>query len=120
MDSSTNELYGKIANYDKRIRPYEKNRPAGIRVSFHIASFDSVDEQAMDYRLGIFLRMRWRDPRLSWGGPPKTCNSSDPKQAACAKDPACKKCRRKQTMTVHPDVMERIWIPDLFFSNEKQ
>ena len=28
------------------------------------------------------------------------------------------KCR--DTMTIHPDVIERIWIPDLFFSNEKQ
>lgn len=114
MDPSTNELYNKIANYDKRIRPWEKHRPAGIRVSFHIASFDSVDEQAMDYRLGIFLRMRWRDPRLSWGS--STCNKNTTR--VCRNNVCKMKCTR--TMTVHPDVMEKIWIPDLFFSNEKQ
>ena len=54
------QLFGLLLVY---FRPYQKHRPTGVRVSFHIASFDSVDEQSMDYRLGVFLRMRWSDPR---------------------------------------------------------
>ncbi|CBY31364.1 unnamed protein product [Oikopleura dioica] len=93
--SAEADIYEKIKYYDKRIRPYEKERPTGVRVSYHIPNLDSVDEQAMDYRLSMFLRMRWKDPRLSWG------NNTE-----------CK-------LQVHPDVMDKIWIPDLFFSNEK-
>ena len=52
----------------------------------------------MDYRLGIFLRMRWNDPRLKF---PVTENQT-------------------KTMTVHPDLISKIWMPDLFFSNEKE
>ena len=80
-------------------RPFQKHRPCGVRVSFHIASFDSVDEQSMDYRLGIFLRMRWNDPRLKF---PLPENGT------------------QKTMTVHPDLISKIWMPDLFFSNEKE
>jgi hypothetical protein len=61
------DIYEKIQYYDKRIRPFEKKAPLGVRVSYHIPNMDSVDEQAMDYRLGMFLRMRWKDPRLTWG-----------------------------------------------------
>ena len=65
--SAAADIYEKIKYYDKRIRPFEKQSPIGVRVSYHIPNLDSVDEQAMDYRLGMFLRMRWKDPRLTWG-----------------------------------------------------
>ena len=65
--SAEADIYEKIKYYDKRIRPFEKQSPIGVKVSYHIPNLDSVDEQAMDYRLGMFLRMRWKDPRLTWG-----------------------------------------------------
>ena len=37
--------------------------------SFYIQSFDSLQESTMDYRLTMFLRMWWIDPRLSFKMP---------------------------------------------------
>lgn len=34
MDEATNELYTKIGKYDKRIRPFEKSRPVGVKEKF--------------------------------------------------------------------------------------
>ena len=50
-----------------------------------------------DYRVNIFLRMRWNDPRLNYRG-----------------------LFDEDTVTVHPSLLEKIWMPDLFFANEKK
>ena len=36
MDAATNELYTKIGHYDKRIRPYEKGSPVGVKEKFFL------------------------------------------------------------------------------------
>ena len=66
----------------------------------------------MDYRLGIFLRMRWVDPRLAYE---TTCKKP---AKNVVKKPKCQ--QQNITLTVHPEMMEKIWIPDLFFSDEKE
>ena len=42
------------------------------KFSFYIQSLDSLQESTMDYRLTMFLRMWWIDPRLSF-------NSTEPR-----------------------------------------
>ena len=37
MDAATNELYTKIGHYDKRIRPYEKGNPVGVKEKFFLS-----------------------------------------------------------------------------------
>ncbi|CBY21771.1 unnamed protein product [Oikopleura dioica] len=57
-------------------------------------SFDSLQESTMDYRLTMFLRMFWVDPR--------------------------KGSFINIDILLHSDVLKAIWKPDLFFSNEKE
>ncbi|CBY38115.1 unnamed protein product [Oikopleura dioica] len=70
--------------YDKKLRPHDKIKAA--------ESFDSLQESTMDYRLTMFLRMFWVDPRKS----------------------------SFINILLHSDVLKAIWKPDLFFSNEKE
>ena len=52
----------------------------------------------MDYRITFFLRMKWNDPRLRFAD-----------------------MGRSSTMlTIHPELLHKIWKPDVFFSNEKR
>ena len=55
--------------------------------------------------------------RLSWGESDQS-DCKKLKEIKLKNGTTIRKCG--DTMTIHPDVIERIWIPDLFFSNEKQ
>ena len=60
--------------------------------------YTNINHQTdLDYRVNIFLRMRWNDPRLNYRG-----------------------LFDEDTVTVHPSLLEKIWMPDLFFANEKK
>lgn len=48
-----------------------------------------------DYRVNIFLRQKWNDPRLAYSKYP---------------DPS---------LDLDPSMLDSIWKPDLFFANEK-
>eukprot|EP00063_Salmo_salar_P045473 XP_014020308.1 PREDICTED: glycine receptor subunit alpha-2 isoform X2 [Salmo salar] len=49
----------------------------------------------MDYRVNIFLRQKWRDPRLAYSKYPDS------------------------SLDLDPSMLDSIWKPDLFFANEK-
>lgn len=51
---------------------------------------------SQDYRVNIFLRQRWNDPRLKL--PPDF---------------------KSDSLTVDPKMFKCLWKPDLFFANEK-
>ncbi|XP_016890455.1 glycine receptor subunit beta-like [Cynoglossus semilaevis] len=70
--------------------------PVESRVNIFINSFGSIQETTMDYRINIFLRQRWNDPRLRL----PTDFKSD-------------------ALTVDPKMFQCLWKPDLFFANEK-
>ena len=42
----------------------KKVKPTNVTVNIFVNSMDSIKETTMDYRLNVFLRMRWNDPRL--------------------------------------------------------
>ncbi|XP_032811037.2 glycine receptor subunit beta [Petromyzon marinus] len=83
--------------YDPRIRPNFKGPPVDVRVNIFINSFGSIQETTMDYRVNIFLRQKWNDPRLRL---PQDYHGSD-------------------MLTVDPKLFKCLWKPDLFFANEK-
>ncbi|XP_056266119.1 glycine receptor subunit beta-like [Pseudoliparis swirei] len=85
-----------MLSYDARIRPNFQGSPVQSRVNIFINSFGSIQETTMDYRLNIFLRQRWNDPRLQL----PTDYKSD-------------------SLTVDPNMFQCLWKPDLFFANEK-
>ncbi|XP_052366702.1 glycine receptor subunit beta-like, partial [Oncorhynchus keta] len=70
--------------------------PVEDKINMFINSFGSIQETNMDYRVNIFLRQRWNDPRL--------------------KLPADFK---GEALTVDPKIFQCLWKPDLFFANEK-
>jgi len=54
-----------LQNYDKRVRPgYGTSKPVDNYVNIFVNSFGAISAQTMDYKINIFLRQRWIDPRL--------------------------------------------------------
>uniref|UniRef100_A0A8C0GMP9 Glycine receptor subunit beta n=1 Tax=Chelonoidis abingdonii TaxID=106734 RepID=A0A8C0GMP9_CHEAB len=97
VNSTSNILNRLLVSYDPRIRPNFKGIPVDVTVNIFINSFGSIQETTMDYRVNIFLRQKWNDPRLKL---PNDWRGSD-------------------TLTVDPTMFKCLWKPDLFFANEK-
>ncbi|XP_066571113.1 glycine receptor, alpha 4a isoform X1 [Amia ocellicauda] len=89
------KLMGKTSGYDARIRPNFKGPPVNVTCNIFINSFGSVTETTMDYRLNVFLRQQWNDPRLAYSEYPD------------------------DSLDLDPSMLDSIWKPDLFFANEK-
>ncbi|KAJ8338465.1 hypothetical protein SKAU_G00374310 [Synaphobranchus kaupii] len=102
------KLMGKVSGYDARIRPnfkdpqgmtleaaHKKGPPVNVTCNIFINSFGSIAETTMDYRVNIFLRQQWNDPRLSYSEYPD------------------------DSLDLDPSMLDSIWKPDLFFANEK-
>ncbi|KAJ8013117.1 hypothetical protein DPEC_G00049960 [Dallia pectoralis] len=88
-------LMGRTSGYDARIRPNFKGPPVNVTCNIFINSFGSIAETTMDYRVNIFLRQQWRDPRLAYSKYPDS------------------------SLDLDPSMLDSIWKPDLFFANEK-
>ncbi|XP_032889245.1 glycine receptor subunit alpha-2 [Amblyraja radiata] len=89
------KLMGRTSGYDARIRPNFKGPPVNVTCNIFINSFGSVTETTMDYRVNIFLRQTWNDPRLAYSEYPDS------------------------SLDLDPSMLDSIWKPDLFFANEK-
>ncbi|KAM4797345.1 glycine receptor subunit alpha-2 isoform 2-T2 [Rhinophrynus dorsalis] len=89
------KLMGRTSGYDARIRPNFKGPPVNVTCNIFINSFGSIAETTMDYRVNIFLRQQWNDPRLSYSEYPD------------------------DSLDLDPSMLDSIWKPDLFFANEK-
>nr|XP_046152613.1 glycine receptor, alpha 4a isoform X1 [Oncorhynchus gorbuscha] len=89
------KLMGKRSGYDARIRPNFKGPPVNVTCNIFINSFGSITETTMDYRLNVFLRQKWNDPRLAYQEYPD------------------------DSLDLDPSMLDSIWKPDLFFANEK-
>jgi anionic glutamate receptor len=89
--------------YDSRIRPLGVNNtgtvadgPAIVRVNVYIRSISRIDDVTMEYSVQVKFREQWNDNRLQFddmNGQIRYLVLTDP---------------------------NRIWKPDLFFSNEKE
>ncbi|XP_064215286.1 glutamate-gated chloride channel isoform X3 [Tribolium castaneum] len=85
--------------YDARIRPSGVNGtdgPAIVRVNIFVRSISKIDDVTMEYSVQLTFREQWLDERLKFndfGG-------------------------RLKYLTLTE--ASRVWMPDLFFSNEKE
>jgi len=94
-DASETQLLSRLLNKaDSKIRPNAGGDPVDVAVSFHIVSFGSINEVDMDYTMDIFLRQSWNDVRMTFEG-------------------------RTKPVTVPAKSVDRMWLPDIFFPNEK-
>nr|XP_032800623.1 glycine receptor subunit beta-like [Petromyzon marinus] len=96
-NSTSNILNRILSRYDPRIRPNFKKSPVSVNLNIFVNSFGSVQETTMDYRVNIFIRQKWNDPRLRL---PADFQGSE-------------------ALTVDPTMSRCLWRPDLFFANEK-
>ncbi|XP_006812797.1 glycine receptor subunit alpha-3-like [Saccoglossus kowalevskii] len=73
---------------------YFRGDPLNVTCSLHVSSFDSVEAARMEYSVTLYLKMKWRDPRLYHNG--------------------------SDTIIVRtPEFVNRIWRPDVYFENGK-
>ncbi|XP_060828318.1 glutamate-gated chloride channel isoform X5 [Bombus pascuorum] len=85
--------------YDARIRPSGENGtdgPAVVRVNIFVRSISKIDDVTMEYSVQLTFREQWLDERLRFGD--------------------FKGRLKYLTLTD----ASRVWMPDLFFSNEKE
>lgn len=61
----------------------------------NIASDGPICAPSQDYRVNVFLRQQWNDPRLAYREYPD------------------------DSLDLDPSMLDSIWKPDLFFANEK-
>lgn len=59
------------------------------------ASDEPISAPSQDYRVNVFLRQQWHDPRLAYQEYPD------------------------DSLDLDPSMLDSIWKPDLFFANEK-
>ncbi len=89
--------YQLLAGYKKQEPPL-KQLPTEVRLGIYVVSFYSVSESTMDYSVSMYLRQNWRDPRLVY----------EPLEGKISE------------IRLHDDSWNKIWMPDVFFRNEKR
>ncbi|XP_052824041.1 glycine receptor subunit alpha-2 [Octopus bimaculoides] len=83
--------------YDNRISPhFDLEIPTEVRVHLYIYSIDSISESAMDYTMTFILTQIWNDPRLDYSS-----------------------YLEDQFLELNTKFIEKLWVPDLYFANEK-
>ncbi|KAH3831314.1 glycine receptor subunit alpha-2-like [Dreissena polymorpha] len=89
---------GNKTKYDSSIAPdFELNSHTLVQIKILIQNIYSVTETSMDYSLDIFLRQKWTDPRLQYGH-----------------------LYQKEHLELDSKMMDKVWVPDTFFPNEKK
>ncbi|XP_004645778.1 gamma-aminobutyric acid receptor subunit rho-3 [Octodon degus] len=85
-----------IEGHDFSLRPGFGGAPIPVGIDVQIESIDSISEVDMDFTMTFYLRHYWKDERLSF---PSTTNKS---------------------MTFDHRLIEKIWVPDIFFVHSKR
>ncbi|XP_066296652.1 glycine receptor subunit alpha-4-like [Branchiostoma lanceolatum] len=93
-DNMTELMETLLGEQPRNLRPNFDGPPVEVIANVYISSMDSVEEKTMDYTVGIYLRQFWRDPRLVFEG-------------------------LNKTISLDSNIRPKIWVPDLFFVNEK-
>lgn len=100
FELSRHEILNRILNssiYDPLIAPnYEDDFPTNVSIQIVIKNIHSLDEINMDYSMDIIFRQKWKDRRLKFEHFKATSLELDHK------------------------MIEKIWVPDSFFPQEKR
>ncbi|XP_048773971.1 glycine receptor subunit alpha-2-like isoform X2 [Ostrea edulis] len=87
-----------FTGYDGKIPPnYDNDTPVNSSVQLYIISIDSINEAKMDFSMSFFLRQRWIDNRMNYT---PTFNMT--------------------RLELDTRRMADVWVPDLYFVNEKK
>ncbi|XP_045204373.2 glycine receptor subunit alpha-2-like isoform X2 [Mercenaria mercenaria] len=87
--------------YDATIVPeLDEDFPTNVTVQILIRNMHSINEVAMEYSVGIYLRMWWRDTRLDYREITNTTYL--------------------QKLELDTRQIDKVWQPNIYFDNEKQ
>ncbi|XP_048780299.1 glycine receptor subunit alpha-2-like isoform X2 [Ostrea edulis] len=94
----TDFIQAMFDEYDSGIPPnFESNQSTKVNVGVYVNSIDSINEQSMDFTINAFVEQEWCDPRLEFYG--------------MIKD---------DYFELDSKFMVKVWVPDLYFTNEKR
>ncbi|XP_048775076.1 glycine receptor subunit alpha-2-like isoform X1 [Ostrea edulis] len=83
--------------YDPRIAPdFEKDYATEVDVQLFVININSINEMSMDYKLNVFLRQIWIDPRLDFSH-----------------------LSNIDSLELDQRRIQDVWVPDTYFQNEK-
>uniref|UniRef100_A0A8C6FMA0 GABA(C) receptor n=1 Tax=Moschus moschiferus TaxID=68415 RepID=A0A8C6FMA0_MOSMO len=85
-----------IDDHDFAMRPGFGGSPVPVGIDVQVESIDSISEVDMDFTMTFYLRHYWKDERLAF--PSKT----------------------NKSMTFDHRLIEKIWVPDIFFVHSKR
>jgi len=88
----------KFKQYNKVLAPSYR---VDVTVNIFVDTMSSISEASMDYDLTLFFRQFWNEPRLAWGLENNLT-------------------RKDEIYSIDCSYIEQIWIPDLFFVDEKE
>ncbi|KAI0224171.1 Glycine receptor subunit alpha-4 [Lamellibrachia satsuma] len=83
-----------LKTIDKKVRPNVYGGPTLIKCDLYVYSMSSISEVNMDYQLTLHFRLRWEDRRLAYTEP-------------------------VSSLIIPPSDISDLWIPDVYFPNEK-
>ncbi|KAK2909011.1 hypothetical protein Q8A67_004848 [Cirrhinus molitorella] len=90
-----NTLYQSSECIDRAIWLLQKPQTYGDVINRMLVGMGADSPSMPDYRVNIFLRQKWNDPRLAYSEYPD------------------------DSLDLDPSMLDSIWKPDLFFANEK-
>lgn len=99
LDSLMNNLKG-----NKLPPNFNMNSPTQVECQIYVDSFDTISESSMDYTASLVLSLTWEDPKLSYA-------SNKGFMEAWGLD---------FLLEVDYQNINNIWIPELYFPNEKK
>ncbi|KAJ8027924.1 Glycine receptor subunit alpha-3 [Holothuria leucospilota] len=82
-----------LDGYDKRLRPNYGGETVNVNVSMLVYSFGPIMESNMQYTMDMYFRQEWMDPRL--------------------------KFNHDIQLYLTSEMIDRVWVPDTYFVNEK-
>jgi len=99
------EVLRDINKYDKLMRPTYQVQ---VAISMFVDTMSSISTESMDYDVTIFFRQHWNDPRLAWG---TTAFDNGTGEGNLTRDDGID--------LVDSFLIDLLWIPDVFFVDEK-
>ncbi|XP_060554151.1 glutamate-gated chloride channel-like [Ruditapes philippinarum] len=87
-----------VSTYDRNYPAgYDAHIPSDVIAQLEITDVTSISEQKMEYKMMIYLRMQWRDKRLAFND-----------------------LANFTSIDLIGDMVDLIWTPDVYISNERK
>lgn len=93
--NKTHILDNIFKGYDKRIRPYYREKPITVSLYAVIDSFHDIREDQMEYKTELVVKESWKDPRLVYGN-------------------------ESWFVKLKNDMLKKLWYPDTFIENSRK